>query len=65
MLMSQNIPFITIEIEGTKIKQWYGKDNKKTNEEEKIKNLLEQYINQLKEALNKDMEEKYYAVSEN
>lgn len=62
---SKHIPFVTIEIEGAKIKQWYGKHNKKTNEEEKIKELLEKYTDQLKEAINKDMEEKYYEISKN
>lgn len=55
---SKHIPFVTIEIEGTKIKQWYGKGNKKTNEKEKIEELLEKYTNQLDEALNKIMEKK-------
>lgn len=39
-------PYITIEIEGTCIRQWYGHNDTKP-EEEIIKPLLEQYVSYL------------------
>ena len=44
----QNEPYITIEIDGTKILQWYGAYDKKPDEEN-INNLLREYIACLKD----------------
>lgn len=44
----EKLPYITIEITGTRIVQWYGAYNKKPDEAN-IEKWLKQYINQLKE----------------
>ena len=42
-----NMPYITVEIEGTQIRQWYGAHDKKPDKE-KIDNWLEEYTTRLK-----------------
>jgi hypothetical protein len=42
-----NMPYITVEIEGTQIRQWYGAHDKKPDKE-KIDNWLEEYTARLK-----------------
>lgn len=53
----QDTPYITIEIKGTEIKQWYGVHDTKPDKEV-IDRLLKDYVKQLKRHIGKESKEK-------
>lgn len=54
---SPDVPYITIEIKGTEIKQWYGVHDTKPDREI-IEGLLKDYVKQLKRHIGKENKEK-------